>query len=177
MKSQCRWTDRSGTCRLEGKEAPTANAPLHRMTRLAPGHNRMQERRQREGDELAAGAGRTFQLSSVDCRVRRPLAQPGICATIHAEALLGRRANDQWIRACARGPRRTPTLTTSGVRLVVGQRTLDPYAEVRILDPQPEAPAHAPTRRVRLRFQPRTANGLCDLPLRFPPYAGTNWRS
>ena len=24
-----------------------------------------------------------------------------------------------------------------GVRLVVGQRTLDPYAEVRILDPQP----------------------------------------
>jgi hypothetical protein len=25
-----------------------------------------------------------------------------------------------------------------GVRLVVGQRTLDPYAEVRILDPQPD---------------------------------------
>jgi hypothetical protein len=29
----------------------------------------------------------------------------------------------------------TPLL---GVRLAVGQRTLDPYAEVRILDPQPD---------------------------------------
>jgi hypothetical protein len=29
---------------------------------------------------------------------------------------------------------------TLGVRLVVGQRTLTPYAEVRILDPQPDPP-------------------------------------
>lgn len=29
-------------------------------------------------------------------------------------------------------------LSDLGVRLVVGQRTLDPYAEVRILDPQQE---------------------------------------
>ena len=66
------------------------------------------------------------------------LAARNLCNHPRSFAIRGG-AHDQRTLACAWGPRSSSTLKALGVRLVVGQRTLNPYAEVRILDPQPEA--------------------------------------